>query len=203
MSESDVTLQPAASGVNQWADIFYGLLVAPVRTMRVLTEDESLAANNQTVYGALIMVVLANAISGAVDASVIGTSPSLAILLSAVFQGLVMWLALSAILHIVCGWVSKHEVSLRTALICVGWAFMPLIFVGPMSCFRSLGLVYNFLAIVPVLWMLYLQWLVFDHSLAVGPVRMFALLVLGPPLFLLTYLFWLSFAFVAIAQAFL
>jgi hypothetical protein len=203
MSESEVTLQPAASDVNQWADIFYGLLVAPDRTMRVLSEDESLAANNQTVYGALIIVVLANAISGAVDASVIGTSPSLPILLSAVFQGLVMWLALSAILHIVCGWVSKREVSLRTALICVGWAFMPLIFIGPMSCFRALGSVYNFLAIIPVLWMFYLQWLVFAHSLEVGPVRMFALLVLGPPLFILTYFFWLSCAFIAIVQALL
>jgi hypothetical protein len=204
MSDLEITLPPVDStnDVNQWADIFYGLLVAPIRTIEVLTGDEALGASYKTVCGAGVMVLLANAISGCVDAGVSGNRPTMAILLSVEFQGLVMWLALSALLHIVCGWASARHVSLRTALVSVGWAFMPLIFTGPMSCFRSLGFAYNFLAAIPILWMCYLQWLVFSHSLAIDSVRMFALLILGPPLFIVTYLFWLSVAFVSLAQLF-
>ncbi|CAN5577391.1 hypothetical protein BH10CYA1_BH10CYA1_22200 [soil metagenome] len=206
MSEAEEAILPAAATaneVNQWADIFYGLLVAPIRTIEILTDDEALGASYKTVVGAGVMVLLANGISGCVDAATSGSRPSVAILISVEFQAIVMWLALSAIVHIVCGWASKREVSLRTALVSVGWAFMPLIFAGPMSCFRSLGIVYNLLAAIPLLWMCYLQWLVFNHSLAIGSVRMFALLVLGPPLFIVTYMFWLSVAFVSIAQLFM
>lgn len=203
---ADESVLPAATTtneVNQWADICYGLLVAPIRTIEILTDDDALGASYKTVLGAGVMVLLANGISGCVDAATSGSRPSLAILISVEFQAIVMWLALSAIVHIVCGWASKRDVSLRTAMVSVGWAFMPLIFSGPMSCFRSLGFAYNFLAAIPILWMCYLQWLVFNHALAVGSVRMFALLVLGPPLFIVTYLFWLSVAFVSIAQLFM
>src|SRR5205085_2394269 len=103
-------------------DIFYGLLVAPIRTIEILTDDESLGASCKTVVGAGLMVLLANGISGCVDAATSGNSPSIPILISVEFSALVMWLALSAILHIVCGWASKREVSMLTALVSVVWA---------------------------------------------------------------------------------
>ncbi len=202
MSDTDVTL-PAPSStseVEQWADIFYGLLVAPIRTIEVLTDDEALAPTWKTILGAAITVLLANGISGSVDASNNGLRPTIAILISVEFEAVVLWLALSALVHIICGWVSKREVAFSTSLVGVGWAFMPLVFAAPMSCFRSLGIVYNVLAAIPILWMCYLQWLILNHSLAIGTVRMFVLLVLGPPIFILTYLFWLSAAFLAVAQ---
>jgi hypothetical protein len=206
MSEAEVTLPTTSNStneINQWADIFYGLLVAPIRTIEILTDDEALGATYKTVLGAAVMVLLANGISGCVDAATSGVRPDFAILFSVEFQAIVMWLALSALVHIICGWVSKREVAFSTSLVGVGWAFMPLVFAAPMSCFRTLGIVYNLLAAIPILWMCYLQWLVFNHSLAIGSVKMFALLVLGPPLFIITYFFWLSAAFLAVAQFFM
>ncbi|HEY9731439.1 MAG TPA: YIP1 family protein [Drouetiella sp.] len=206
MSESEVTL-PATSNstneINQWADIFYGLLVAPIRTIEILTDDEALGATYKTVLGAAVIVLLANGISGCVDAGTSGVRPTLPVLISAEFQGIVMWIALSALVHIICGWVSKRDVSFTTSLVGVGWAFMPLVFAAPLSCFRFLGIFYNLLAAIPILWMVYLQWLVFNHSLSIASVKMFALLVLGPPLFIITYLFWLSAACLAVAQFFM
>ena len=205
MSETEATLPAASktSELNQWADIFYGLLVAPIRTIEVLTDDDALGATAKTVLGAAVMVLLANGISGCVDAANSGARPTLPILISVEFQAIVMWLALSALVHIICGWVSKREVAFSTSLVGVGWAFMPLVFAAPMSCFRSFGIVYDLLAAIPILWMCYLQWLVFNHSLAIGSVRMFALLVLGPPVFICTYLFWLTVAFISVAQVFM
>src|SRR3954470_9553287 len=105
MSESEEVILPAAATkneVNQWADIFYGLLVAPIRTIEILTDDEALGASYKTVIGAGLMVLLANGISGSVDAATSGNRPSAAILISVEFQAIVMLLALSAIVHIVC-----------------------------------------------------------------------------------------------------
>lgn len=204
MSDAEATLPiPKTNELNRWADIFYGLLVAPISTINFLTDDEALQPTFKTVAGAAVMVLLANGISGIVAASTSGNQPTMPIVCSVEFEAVVMWLALSAIVHIICGWVSKREVSFSTSLVSVGWAFMPLVFAAPMSCFRSLGFIYTLLSTIPVLWMCYLQWLVFNHALAIGTVRMFALLVLGPPIFIVAYLFWLSVAFLSIAQLFI
>lgn len=198
---TDPTDIGSLKNLNQWADIFFGLLVAPNRTILILTDDVALGADWRTVSGAMITVLLAHAVAAAQEICA-GKSVSLPILISVEFQALVMWLALSAILHIVCGWISKRDLSLSNSLVSVGWAFMPLIFCGPVSCFRSLGFAYNFLAPIPYLWMIFLQWLVFNHALRIDSVRMFALLVLGPPLFLITYFFWLFVAVISVAQLF-
>lgn len=203
MSQADLALTPNVSDTNQWPEIFYGMLVAPDKTMTVLSEDPEIATSRKTVWGALVIVLLSHAISGSTESGGTGVIPSLAIVLGALFQGAVGWLALSSILYILCGWLSKRELAFNTTLICVGWAFLPLIFAGPVSCFHVFKPIYPLLSAIPIVWMFYLQWLAFEHCLSMSGVKMFALLILGPPIFLLTYLFWLSFAFVGLVQAFL
>ncbi|HEY9677914.1 MAG TPA: hypothetical protein V6C76_07885 [Drouetiella sp.] len=204
MTESEAVIDQSSPllEISSWTDVFYGLMVAPIRTIEFLTHDEAFAEKTSTVVGASLIVLLSNGISGIVDAGAEGNKPTLPIFIGIEFQAIVMWLALAAILHIVCGWVAKREVDFKVSLVSVGWAFMPLVFAGPMSCFSSLGLIYNLLSSIPVLCMCALQWLVFSHSLSIGPVRTFALLVLAPPVFIVTYLFWLAVGFLAVARVF-
>jgi len=183
-----------------WARTFVGILLHPGATIELLSYDNDETTRKKALYSALIMVLLAYAISGAFDATDTSPYPSLPVMLGSAFNGCICWLALSSMLYIISGWFARRDLSFAATLICVGWGFLPLIFVAPCSCFRVTGPFYPVLAAIPFLWTFILQWVAFTHCLSISMSKIFAMVVVGTPILFLAYFFWLSLALAGILQ---
>jgi hypothetical protein len=183
-----------------WADTFTGMLLHPGVTIELLSHDNQESTRKKALYGALIAVLLAYAISGTFDAPQASPWPSFTAMFGGAFNGCICWLALSSMLYIISGWFSRRDLSFRATLICVGWAFLPLIFVAPCSCFRVAGPLYPVVSAIPFLWTFILQWIAFTHCLSISMNKIFAMVLVGTPVLFLAYFFWLSLAVAGIAQ---
>ena len=178
MSESEAALpQDFASGkafINQWTDICFGVLVAPIRTFQELSEHDSFPVTNDRLCGALLTVLLANIVCAMATSAGCAEDATGAIFAS-IFAGLFNWFGLASVLSLLSGWLAKSVVPYRTALLSVGWTFLPMIFAGPLSCLRLLGPVHSLIATIPTIWMLYLLWVAADRCMDLGTRKMFAL----------------------------
>jgi len=191
----------AAATSPPWTDLFYGVMVAPVRTLNFLTDESQITINNHELLGASILVMLSFGISGVVGSGFDMSVESLVSFVFVLITGLLTWITLSCILYLACGWLAHRHIQFRQTLTATGWAFLPLIFTAPISCFKILlSQAYPVVAMLPFIWMVYLQFVAFDQSISSGSAKVLFVLLVGPPVFILVYLFWLSFAFVLITQ---
>lgn len=190
-------------GDSYWTRTFMGMLLHPGVTIELLSHDNEESTRKKALYSALIMVLLAYSLCGAFDSTDPSPYPSLSAMFAGAFNGCICWLALSSMLYIISGWFARRDLSFSSTLICVGWSFLPLIFVAPCSCFHVLGPLCQLVLAIPFLWTLILQWIAFTHCLSISMSKLFAMVLVGTPILFLAYLFWLSFAVAGILQVLL
>jgi hypothetical protein len=186
-----------------FADVFYGVLIAPRQTLAILSDCKRFppTAGNLFLTFVLVLGVLCFPAAikvGANDSSAVGW------LKAAAFVGgnLLDWLVLSFVLYYLSIWLRGNKLTLGNAFIATGWAFLPFAFFAPVACFKSaLGGGFTAFACIPALWFLVLEWFAFQISLRTSTIKLALIAIVVPPVFCLVYLFWIGLAvFSLIAQ---
>ena len=198
MTGSEPVTQRADGGLS-FIDLVHGMLLSPSQTVETLCDETHFRASRDSALHAARVVMLASAISGVIQCN----APFPAIILIAlgcVIGGLLNWLLLAWILQLVCRWLSKSR-TFTSCLTLIGWTSLPLIFTAPLECFKNLsGPLYLLLAVLPGVWSFCLLFLVFQHATAMSKMKTFLLIVVGPPLFALSYMFWCLVAAISAVQ---
>jgi len=186
---------------NLWADIFYGVLVAPRQTMLILSDSTRFPASLGNLAGAALLVVLAIASPAFLRFRADGSSQSMLACFVFLFSGMGYWVTLSCILYYLSIFLRGHRLSFGNAFIATGWAFLPFAFFGPVACLRHTPLFF-FVAALPALWFVALQWIAFQTSLRTTGIKLTLICLVVPPIITLIYLFWVGLAcFATLSQA--
>jgi len=189
------------NGFNLWADIFYGVLVAPRQTMLILSDSYRFPASGGNLFGAAILVVLALSITAFLRFKLGDSTHSLLTSLAYLLSGIGYWVTLSCILYYISIFLRGHRLSFGNAFIATGWAFLPFAFLAPVACLRHTPFFLT-LAALPVLWFVALQWIAFQTSLRTSGVKLTLILLVVPPVLTFVYLFWIGLAcFALFSQA--
>lgn len=183
----------AKSGVQQWADVFYGVLVAPQQTMAVLADNSQYKSNGTALLMAGITVFssVLLALIGACGGD-FGATSQLCITICLIV-GLQTWALLSLLLYTIARIFSASSCSIGSAFVVTGWAFMPLYFVSPVKCLLNIPLVgiLSFCALGA--WILFLEYAACKSNLNLTNRKMLALAVAVPVLYKLSILSGLIF----------
>jgi len=177
--------------VFMWADIFFALLSEPEKTFAVLAQSPDYEPDGSALFGAALLVALANMISIIADAALDGAPPTVFALISGLCAAFIFWFVLALLLKFLCAW-ERGNTSFKTCAVVTGWAFLPLIFKAPFMCMSASMSFLGFLAIIPAYWFVLLQLRAYDSVLKLGKLRMLALAFVLPPLVVIAYLFWLT-----------
>ncbi len=172
-----------------WADIFYAILSEPQKSLLMLADSSQYEPDKSAIFAAGLMVVLASTIGNLASKALEGATPALSEIVGSAFLSIVFWYALALLLKFFSSWRS-NRISLGNCLIVTGWAFLPLIFKAPIMCFSLAAPLCNIFMIALDFWFCFLEIEAFDAVLKLGKLKMITLLVVLPPLFLCTYLFW-------------
>lgn len=183
----------ATAGIAQWADVFYGVLVAPVQTMNVLADVTEYKSDGMAFVLAFI-TVLTSCLVAAVGASGgdMGAMSQLGIAFC-MFFGVLAWSGLSLLLFLLSRLVRSPNHDIGSAFVVIGWAFVPVYFINPAKCLLSVPLIGWLVVAALVLWMFILQWLAYQSMLKFNRKRMFALVFGLPVLYKLSILCGLIF----------
>jgi hypothetical protein len=183
----------ASAGIEQWADVFYGVLVAPGQTMNVLADTSQYKSDGMAFVLAFITVITSSLVA-AVGASGgdMGVIAQLGVAFCMLF-GVLVWSGLSLLLFVLSRLVRSPNHDLGSAFVVTGWAFVPVYFINPAKCLLSVPLIGWLVVIALVLWMFILQWIAYQSMLKFSRKRMIALVFGLPVLYKLTLLCTLIF----------
>jgi len=195
-ASSEIELKNTAgsnSGVQQWADVFYGVLVAPQQTMAVLADNAQYKSNGAALLMAGFTVFSSSLIAlfGSAGGDFSATSQMcVAICLLIALQA---WALLSLLLYAIARVFSSPHCSLGSAFVVTGWSFLPFYFVSPAKCLLNVPLVgiLTFCAIGA--WILFLEFASYKSVLNLSHRKMLALAVAVPALYKLSILSGLIF----------
>ncbi len=183
----------ASAGIQQWADVFYGVLVAPGQTLRVLADSSQYKSDGLAFVLAGITVVSSSLVaavgSSGGDA---GALAQLGIAFCMVF-GILTWSGLSFLLYVLSRLVRSPNHDLGSSFVVTGWTFVPVYFINPAKCLLSVPLLGWLVVIALVLWIFVLQWIAYQSMLRFSRKRMIALVFGLPLLYKLTLLWGLFF----------
>jgi hypothetical protein len=172
-----------------WPNIFYGLLIAPATTLKVLANPHMYKADAYAVVGSLTTFCLCAAIESFAQAALEKENP-LVLAVGLSFAGdVITWLMLAIFLAV---WARclKCKTNFWSALVVTGWAFEPVIFKAPIVCYHAACHGCGMLLALPAIWFLILELLAFDAVLQLGKARMLAIILVAPPLMIIALVFW-------------
>lgn len=175
------------NGFNLWADIFYGVLVAPRQTMMILSDSNRFPPDLGHLAGAVLMVFLATFLTASLK---VRSAP---IAVSYYLSAISIWLSLSLVLYYLSIWMRGHRLTLGNTFIATGWAYLPLLFFAPVACLKQTPC-FAPAAAACALWLIALQWIAFQTSLRTSATKLALILFVVPPIFVFVYLFWIGLA---------
>lgn len=181
------------NGFTLWADIFYGVLVAPRQTMMILSDSSRFPTNFANFSSAAMLVVLVLSITAFLKIKPDNAAASVLNCSLFVVSGLAYWVTLSCILYYLSIWLRGHRLTFGNAFIATGWAFLPFAFFAPIACMRHTPLFF-ILATIPAFWFIALQWIAFQTSLRTSTIKLALILLVVPPVLALVYIFWIGLA---------
>lgn len=181
------------NGFTLWADIFYGVLVAPRQTMMILSDSSRFPTNFANFSSAALLVVLTLSITAFLKIKPDSVGASLVPCSLFVVSGIFYWVTLSCILYYLSIWLRGHRLTFGNAFIATGWAFLPFAFFAPIACMRHTPLFFV-LATIPAFWFIALQWIAFQTSLRTSIIKLALILLVVPPILTLVYCFWIGLA---------
>jgi hypothetical protein len=205
-ADAELELEPAKepeakSGYKNpfhlFADVFYGVLIAPRQTLAILGDRAKFPPTFANLLLTFALVLFSIGLPAAMKASSGGVSAVEGMLksYSFIFGNLFNWSVLSLILYYLSIGLRPNRLTLGNAFIVTGWAFLPFAFFAPVACFKAaLGNGFIFLACVPAIWFLFLQWTAFQTALRVSNFKLVLIALVVPPVLCLIYLFWIGLA---------
>jgi len=179
-----------------FADIFYGMLIAPRQTLFILSDSKKFPPSLANLFLTFVLVlgVLMLPAGIKIGAAADGGEGTIKAL-GFITGNMLNWLVLAFILYYLSIWLRGNRLSVGNAFIATGWAYLPFAFFAPIACFKT-ALGHNFLAlaVIPAVWFILLQWLAFQTSLRTSTIKMAMIALVVPPVFCLVYLFWIGLA---------
>jgi hypothetical protein len=184
-----------------WANIFYGMIVHPVTTLKVLVNPDIYKSNVAAFAGVLALVLITSVIESFAQA-VLNHQGAVAMLVTMSLIGdLLCWLVFSVFLAILLYFV-RREIKVGRAFIACGWAFVPLIFKAPIAaCAVGSNLACSLLGAISTFWFILLQLFAYDALLKSGRWKTIALTMLAAPVFFAAWMCWFLFGFVAMVAS--
>jgi len=186
--KSDLELKntDGAAGILQWADVFYGVLAAPLATMAVLADDTQYQSNTTAMCLAGFTVTSAAlfALIGAAGGD-FGAACQIAIVFCFLLC-LLYWAFLSLLLYSLARIIKSPNGNLGSSFVVTGWTFLPLFFVSPAKCLLNIPVFGVIVFLALVLWMLFLEYAAFKAILGLEHKRMLALSLIVPLLYKLS-----------------
>jgi hypothetical protein len=180
-------------GIHHWADVFYGVLVAPGQTMRVLSDASQYKPTDTAVLFSLATVLTSSWIASfGASGGDAGVAAQVGISICTLL-GVLWWVGFSLLLFVLSRLCRSSKHNLASALIATGWAFVPVYFINPAKCLLSVPVLGSVVIVGLVVWMCALQWFAFMSMLDFNHKRMFALGFALPLLYKLTLLIGLLF----------
>lgn len=187
LSESSLDSLPKQLQSIAWLDIFYGILISPMETLKVIGDPSLYPPQLSALLGSLLIVVIAVGAESAVGAN----SSSIGALAISTFvfilTGLFLWLILAIFLRMLAALMAK-EVSLRSCFIVTGWAYLPLLFKAPAACFSNVTIFGDIFSLIFSFWFLLLELFAFDTVLRLGRFKTLAFVLFLPACLFFTYL---------------
>lgn len=182
---------------NLFADIFYGVLVAPRQTMLILSNGAKYPPNAGHVSQAIFFVVLVISMIAWLRFRFETPSTAGSVLAFAI-SGTCNWICVAFLLYYLSIFL-RSRLRLGNAIIATAWSFLPLIFLAPLYCFKhALGPLFFLLATLPVYWFLFLLWTTFHAALKTTHFKLGLILIVVPPLLAFVYLFWVGLSLVTL-----
>lgn len=179
-----------------FADIFYGVLIAPRQTLRILSDSSKFPPTPGNLFLTFLLVSGALLLPASIKiGSAANSTEGIFKGLAFIFGNMFNWVMLAAVLYYLSIWLRGNRLSPGNAFIATGWAYLPFAFFAPVACFKSaLGGGFMALACIPALWFIALQWLAFQTSLRTSTIKLAMIALVVPPVFCLVYLFWIGLA---------
>jgi hypothetical protein len=173
-----------------WVNIFYGILIAPATTFRVLSNPDMYKTNSSAVLGAVLTFCLCSLVDGFAQGALNNGQP-LGLLVAVTFvSDFLLWLLLAVLLSAWARWM-KIEAGFWSAFVVTGWAFVPMVFKAPVVCYNALGDGWAiFLVSIPLIWFFILELLAFDAILKLGKAKTLAIIFVAPAVVFFACLFW-------------
>lgn len=191
------TLSNSASETQSnthWADVFYGVLVAPKQTMDILADADRYKSDQSAILFSLSTVVLSSLIAGAAAAHGNFDFGGQVRIIFCLFSSLFCWTVLSVLLHLIARIVRSPHLSPSSAFVVSGWTFLPLFFVPPVLTFHHYPAIGWLLSLLLFAWILLLQCIAFSSVLNYSAKRVVALAVGVPALYKLLLMAGLALA---------
>lgn len=174
---------------RSFTENFLGTLVSPRSTFRQIAETSQSSWNG--FEAALIVVGLVSVADGMASCGQRFQWWVPLILLAAILGGLVSWLILAGTAALAATVFNVSPAKIRASFICSAWAFLPWLFIGPATAYRTaLGPIALPLMVLPCLWVLYLQWLAFQEAYQLKGWQTLFLLVFLPQLAFSFCIWW-------------
>jgi len=179
-----------------FADIFYGMLIAPRQTLFILSDSKKFPPSLANLFLTFVLVLGVLMLPAGIKIGAAADSGEGIIkALGFVTGNLLNWLVLAFILYYLSIWLRGNRLSVGNSFIATGWAYLPFAFFAPIACFKTaLGNNFLALAVIPAVWFILLQWLAFQTSLRTSTIKMAMIALVVPPVFCLVYLFWIGLA---------
>jgi hypothetical protein len=200
-NSTDTSDQKESIALKSDIDIFYGMLMSPIETFKVLSHQYS--AQLPSLVGPALIVTLAaladaatsfNSSSGAVSA--------MALSLFGSFIGkMFFWFVLVFFLRLLAAFL-KEQTSIRICCLVTGWAFVPIIFKSITTCFSNATELGDILSWCLSIWFLLLQLFAFDSVLKLGRFKTLGVILILPPCLFFAYFICMIFAGVMLSDGF-
>ncbi|MCA0313095.1 MAG: YIP1 family protein [Candidatus Melainabacteria bacterium] len=184
-----------SNSFNLFADIFYGVLVAPRQTMLILSDQRKFPPSAINMSMAIFFVTLALSMTAWLRFKPQAALASAGAGLTFTISGLLNWISISVVLYYLNIFL-RGKLKFANALIACAWAFLPFLFFPPVLCFKkALGPAFPLLASFPATWFLILLFITFQSALRTTTFKLSLILIVLPPLLFGVYTFWLFLAF--------
>ncbi len=181
------------AGIQQWADVFYGVLLAPKQTMTVLADDCQYKSDGMAFVFAAFTVMTSSltAIIGSCGGDM--STLSQLCIVAVMFVGVSTWTFLSLLLFLLARIAGSPNRNLGSSFIVTGWAFLPFYFINPAKCLLNVPLLGWLVVSALIVWMIYLEYAAFKAVLGFKRKRMIALMIGVPIMYKLSILCGLIF----------
>lgn len=165
-----------------WIETFMGVILHPQQTFEHLSR---LNATQLTgLPGAVIVVALAFGMEGLRLSSGSNLKWALLNVVLAIVGGMIIWLGLSGVLCLTAACFNTPQDRIRSAVVTLGWSFLPILFLSPLMLYKPLfGPATTLLLAIPLLWTFILHLLAINESFKLQGWQTIALVFLVPALF--------------------
>lgn len=173
-------------------DSVYAILMAPNRTLEIMCDANRHLANKSNLVAASIAATTASAVSA------IGLGQYMYFV-----TGLLSWFITANLLCLTCKIFGTRQIQFATAIIASAWTMLPLIFIGPLACLKTLPHSHypvGMAMIICIGWSCALQILAFKHCLGTNLARTLAILIAAPFAIISGAIFWLALILISSAD---